>query len=120
MEGGNKVVVADLGESVLTDQCPLYRADGKDVVKYLDKKVEAAYYVLLDKATKGSKTLRKDFGVAMNAEEMTYWDKDDPYDMGGYNCFLPDGNGRLVHALAENVPILFEKLFIPFVMVEIV
>ncbi|WMV31035.1 hypothetical protein MTR67_024420 [Solanum verrucosum] len=138
------------------DQCPLYRADGKDVDKYLDKKVEAASYVLLDKATKvrqelsqvfslreGSKTLRKDSGVAMNAEEMSsfnwhlanleyenasllshlslaYWDKDDPYDMGGYHCFLPGGNGRLVHALAENVPILFEKLFIPFVMVEIV
>ncbi|KAH0670056.1 hypothetical protein KY285_024211 [Solanum tuberosum] len=136
MEGGNNVEVADLGGSVFT--------------------VEATYFELLYKASKvrqelsqvfslgeGSKTLRKDSGVAMNAEEMSlfnwhlenleyenasllshlsivYWDKDDPYDMGGYHCFLPGGNGRLVHALAENVPILFEKLFIPFVMVEIV
>ncbi|XVE68803.1 hypothetical protein DITRI_Ditri09bG0099600 [Diplodiscus trichospermus] len=40
---------------------------------------------------------------------LAFWDQDDPYDMGGDHCFLPAGNGRLVQALAENVPILYEK-----------
>ncbi|KAL4278304.1 hypothetical protein GQ457_03G027830 [Hibiscus cannabinus] len=40
---------------------------------------------------------------------LAFWDQDDPYDMGGDHCFLPGGNGRLVQALAENVPILYEK-----------
>ncbi|KAJ1703097.1 hypothetical protein LUZ63_002876 [Rhynchospora breviuscula] len=40
---------------------------------------------------------------------LAYWDQDDPYDMGGDHCFLPGGNGRLVQALAENVPIVYEK-----------
>ena len=29
--------------------------------------------------------------------------------MGGDHCLLLGGNGRLIHALAENVPISFEK-----------
>jgi lysine-specific histone demethylase 1 len=40
---------------------------------------------------------------------LAFWDQDDPYDMGGDHCFLPGGNGKLVQALAENVPILYEK-----------
>ncbi|XP_073140405.1 protein FLOWERINGUS D isoform X2 [Henckelia pumila] len=40
---------------------------------------------------------------------LAFWDQDDPFDMGGDHCFLPGGNGRLVQALAENVPILYEK-----------
>ncbi|KAH9768523.1 protein FLOWERING LOCUS D [Citrus sinensis] len=40
---------------------------------------------------------------------LAFWDQDDPYDMGGDHCFLPGGNGRLVQALVENVPILYEK-----------
>lgn len=40
---------------------------------------------------------------------LAFWDQDDPYDMGGDHCFLPGGNGRLVQALAENVPIIYEK-----------
>ncbi|KAL8458471.1 hypothetical protein ACS0TY_036112 [Phlomoides rotata] len=40
---------------------------------------------------------------------VTFWDQDDPYDMGGDHCFLPGGNGRLVQALVENVPIQYEK-----------
>ncbi|KAM7467235.1 hypothetical protein LguiB_014797 [Lonicera macranthoides] len=40
---------------------------------------------------------------------LAFWDQDDPYDMGGDHCFLPGGNGRLVQALSENVPILYEK-----------
>ncbi|KAM1406337.1 hypothetical protein ACFXTH_001020 [Malus domestica] len=41
---------------------------------------------------------------------LAFWDQDDPYDMGGDHCFLPGGNGRLVQALAENVPILYERV----------
>ncbi|XP_044508544.1 protein FLOWERING LOCUS D-like [Mangifera indica] len=40
---------------------------------------------------------------------LAFWDQDDPYDMGGDHCFLPGGNGRLVQALVENVPILYER-----------
>ncbi|URD97714.1 lysine-specific histone demethylase 1 [Musa troglodytarum] len=40
---------------------------------------------------------------------LAFWDQDDPYDMGGDHCFLPGGNGRLVQALSENVPIIYEK-----------
>lgn len=40
---------------------------------------------------------------------LAFWDQDDPYDMGGDHCFLPGGNGRLVQALAENLPIFYEK-----------
>lgn len=40
---------------------------------------------------------------------LAFWDQDDPYDMGGDHCFLSGGNGRLVQALAENVPIVYEK-----------
>ncbi|XP_015581123.2 protein FLOWERING LOCUS D [Ricinus communis] len=40
---------------------------------------------------------------------LAFWDQDDPYDMGGDHCFMPGGNGRLVQALAENVPILYER-----------
>ncbi|KAF7010450.1 hypothetical protein CFC21_024864 [Triticum aestivum] len=29
---------------------------------------------------------------------LAFWDQDDTYDMGGDHCFLPGGNGRLVHA----------------------
>lgn len=77
-------------------------------------------------------TFRQDCGDAVNLDELglfnwhlanleyanaglvsklslAFWDQDDPYDMGGDHCFLPGGNGRLVQALAENVPILYEK-----------
>ncbi|KAI6676551.1 hypothetical protein NL676_037347 [Syzygium grande] len=77
-------------------------------------------------------TFRPVYGDAVNAEEMNlfnwhlanleyanagllsklslaFWDQDDPYDMGGDHCFLHGGNGRLVQALAENVPILYER-----------
>ena len=87
-------------------------------------------------------TLRKDSSVSMNDEEMNlfnwhlanleyanasllsklslrFWDQDDPYDMGGDHNFLSGGNGRLVHPLTENVPIIFLKMCISFVMVEI-
>ncbi|KAL9165678.1 hypothetical protein ABFS82_06G186700 [Erythranthe guttata] len=40
---------------------------------------------------------------------LAFWDQDDPFDMGGAHCFLPGGNGRLVQALVENVPIHYEK-----------
>ncbi|KAJ0103074.1 hypothetical protein Patl1_04557 [Pistacia atlantica] len=38
-----------------------------------------------------------------------YWDQDDPYEMGGDHCFLAGGNGRLIKALCEGVPIFYEK-----------
>ncbi|KAG8380543.1 hypothetical protein BUALT_Bualt06G0026500 [Buddleja alternifolia] len=41
---------------------------------------------------------------------LAFWDQDDPYDMGGDHCFLPGGNGRLVEALVENVPIHYGKV----------
>ncbi|CAI9759762.1 unnamed protein product [Fraxinus pennsylvanica] len=40
---------------------------------------------------------------------LAFWDQDDQYDMGGDHCFVTGGNGRLVEALVENVPILYEK-----------
>ncbi|KAK2634078.1 hypothetical protein Ddye_028870 [Dipteronia dyeriana] len=40
---------------------------------------------------------------------LAFWDQDDPYDMGGDHCFLAGGNWKLVQALAENVPILYER-----------
>ncbi|KAL9265263.1 FLOWERING LOCUS D-like protein [Drosera capensis] len=40
---------------------------------------------------------------------LAFWDQDDPYDMGGDHCFLSGGNGRLVQALTEGVPIFYEK-----------
>lgn len=77
-------------------------------------------------------TYREEYGDAVTDEEMNlfnwhlanleyanagllsklslaFWDQDDPYDMGGDHCFLPGGNGRLVQALAENLPIAYEK-----------
>ncbi|KAH6823634.1 LSD1-like 1 [Perilla frutescens var. hirtella] len=40
---------------------------------------------------------------------MAFWDQDDPYEMGGDHCFIPGGNGRLVRALAEDLPIFYER-----------
>ncbi|EEF28674.1 Flavin-containing amine oxidase domain-containing protein, putative [Ricinus communis] len=39
----------------------------------------------------------------------TYWDQDDPYEMGGDHCFLAGGNWRLINALSEGVPIFYGK-----------
>ncbi|XP_073010011.1 lysine-specific histone demethylase 1 homolog 1-like [Typha latifolia] len=75
---------------------------------------------------------REAYGVAFSAEErmlldwhlanleyanaallsdlsMAYWDQDDPYEMGGDHCFIPGGNGRFVRALADNVPIFYDR-----------
>ena len=35
------------------------------------------------------------------------WDQDDPWEMGGDHCLLPGGNHRLVHALADGLPIFY-------------
>jgi lysine-specific histone demethylase 1 len=40
---------------------------------------------------------------------LAYWDQDDPYEMGGDHCFLAGGNSRLIHALCDGVPVLYEK-----------
>ncbi|KAK9674438.1 hypothetical protein RND81_12G232500 [Saponaria officinalis] len=38
-----------------------------------------------------------------------YWDQDDPYEMGGDHCFLAGGNWRLIRALCNGIPILYDK-----------
>ncbi|XP_078437487.1 LSD1-like2 [Wolffia australiana] len=40
---------------------------------------------------------------------LAHWDQDDPYEMGGDHCFVAGGNGRLVRAMAEGVPVLYGK-----------
>jgi len=40
---------------------------------------------------------------------LAYWDQDDPYEMGGDHCFLAGGNFRLIHALCDGVPVLYEN-----------
>ncbi|KAJ3695820.1 hypothetical protein LUZ60_001197 [Juncus effusus] len=40
---------------------------------------------------------------------MVFWDQDDPYEMGGDHCFIPGGNSRFVHALAQNLPIFYDR-----------
>eukprot|EP01018_Ginkgo_biloba_P030990 Gb_14064 [translate_table: standard] len=77
-------------------------------------------------------TFRHVYGVADNPEErrlldwhlgnleyanagllsklsLAFWDQDDPYEMGGDHCFLPGGNCRFIQALAENLPIFYDK-----------
>jgi lysine-specific histone demethylase 1 len=38
-----------------------------------------------------------------------HWDQDDPFEMGGDHCFLAGGNGRLIKAMCEGVPVFYEK-----------
>ncbi|RXH94220.1 hypothetical protein DVH24_023904 [Malus domestica] len=137
MEGGiREGVAADLGGSVLTgtlgnplgivarqlgyvlhkvrDKCLPYSFDGKPVDPDMDMKVEAAFNHLLDKAS-SLRQLMGCFSVDASLDlisklSLAFWDQDGPYDMGGDHCFLPGGNGRLVHALAENLPILYERI----------
>ncbi|CAA0831029.1 Lysine-specific histone demethylase 1 homolog 1 [Striga hermonthica] len=45
----------------------------------------------------------------MSNLSMAFWDQDDPYEMGGDHCFIPGGNERLVRALAEDLPIFYER-----------
>ncbi|KAL5232294.1 hypothetical protein ABZP36_031070 [Zizania latifolia] len=40
---------------------------------------------------------------------LAHWDQDDQYEMGGDHCFLAGGNSRLVQALCDGVPVLYEK-----------
>ncbi|XP_031502678.1 lysine-specific histone demethylase 1 homolog 2-like [Nymphaea colorata] len=40
---------------------------------------------------------------------LAFWDQDDPYEMGGDHCFLAGGNGRLIDAMCDNVPIFYGK-----------
>ncbi|GLJ52457.1 hypothetical protein SUGI_1115660 [Cryptomeria japonica] len=77
-------------------------------------------------------TFRHFYGVAEKAEErklldwhlanleyanaallsklsLAFWDQDDPYEMGGDHCFLPGGNGRFIQALADGLPIIYDK-----------
>ncbi|KAL9670222.1 hypothetical protein QQ045_007773 [Rhodiola kirilowii] len=45
----------------------------------------------------------------MDQLSMAYWDQDDPYEMGGDHCFIPGGNERFVKALAEDLPIFYDR-----------
>ncbi|CAM8997475.1 unnamed protein product [Rhodiola kirilowii] len=45
----------------------------------------------------------------MDHLSMAYWDQDDPYEMGGDHCFIPGGNERFVKALAEDLPIFYDR-----------
>ncbi|CAH9130636.1 unnamed protein product [Cuscuta epithymum] len=45
----------------------------------------------------------------MSELSLAFWDQDDPYEMGGDHCFIPGGNERLVRALAEDVPVIYER-----------
>lgn len=45
----------------------------------------------------------------MSNLSMAYWDQDDPYEMGGDHCFIPGGNETFVRALAEDLPIFYER-----------
>lgn len=45
----------------------------------------------------------------MSNLSMAYWDQDDPYEMGGDHCFIPGGNERFVRALAEDLPIFYDR-----------
>lgn len=40
---------------------------------------------------------------------LSYWDQDDPYEMGGDHCFLPGGNIQFITALTADVPIFYGK-----------
>ncbi|KAJ0976059.1 hypothetical protein J5N97_018024 [Dioscorea zingiberensis] len=40
---------------------------------------------------------------------LLHWDQDDPYEMGGDHCFLAGGNWKLINALCEDVPVLYQK-----------
>ncbi|PIA52103.1 hypothetical protein AQUCO_01000175v1 [Aquilegia coerulea] len=40
---------------------------------------------------------------------MAFWDQDDPYEMGGDHCFIPGGNGRFIRALADDLPIIYDR-----------
>ncbi|KAJ3688693.1 hypothetical protein LUZ61_017857 [Rhynchospora tenuis] len=41
---------------------------------------------------------------------LAHWDQDDPYEMDGDHCLLAGGNGRLIGALCEGIPVLYEKI----------
>ncbi|VFQ81826.1 unnamed protein product [Cuscuta campestris] len=45
----------------------------------------------------------------MSELSLAFWDQDDPYEMGGDHCFIPGGNERLVRALAEDIPVIYER-----------
>lgn len=45
----------------------------------------------------------------MSKLSMSYWDQDDPYEMGGDHCFMPGGNETLIRVLAEDLPIFYNR-----------
>ncbi|XP_057501807.1 lysine-specific histone demethylase 1 homolog 1-like [Actinidia eriantha] len=47
--------------------------------------------------------------MLMSNLSMAFWDQDDPYEMGGDHCFIPGGNERFIRALAEDLPIFYDR-----------
>ncbi|GFY90131.1 LSD1-like 1 [Actinidia rufa] len=45
----------------------------------------------------------------MSNLSMAFWDQDDPYEMGGDHCFIPGGNERFIWALADDLPIFYDR-----------
>ncbi|XP_059648052.1 lysine-specific histone demethylase 1 homolog 1 [Cornus florida] len=45
----------------------------------------------------------------MSNLSMAFWDQDDPYEMGGDHCFIPGGNERFIRAMAEDLPIFYDR-----------
>ncbi|KAL9225722.1 hypothetical protein vseg_001613 [Gypsophila vaccaria] len=45
----------------------------------------------------------------LSSLSMAFWDQDDPYEMGGDHCFIPGGNERFARALAQDLPIFYDR-----------
>ncbi|KAK9804501.1 hypothetical protein WJX73_000258 [Symbiochloris irregularis] len=46
----------------------------------------------------------------LEALSLSKWDQDDPNELDGAHCFLPGGNIRLVAALAEGTPVMYNSV----------
>ncbi|GJP85712.1 hypothetical protein CLOP_g15818 [Closterium sp. NIES-67] len=38
---------------------------------------------------------------------LAFWDQDDPHELLGHHCFVAGGNGQIVDALAEGLPVVY-------------
>ena len=53
-----------------------------------------------------------EFAVASPLDDVSLgqWDQDDPYEFGGAHLWVPRGNGRLVAALARDLPVFYGRV----------
>ncbi|WMV50858.1 hypothetical protein MTR67_044243 [Solanum verrucosum] len=126
MTGGQNGVVAaaDLGGSVLTginDRVCKLRQAMLDEVKSVDVSLGTAleaFRHVYRVAEDPQEQMLLDWHLAnleyanaslMSNLSMAFWDQDDPYEMGGDHCFIPGGNERLIRALAEDIPIFYDR-----------